>query len=470
MNPRIFSLGAAGEVTGSKHFLDTGDSLVMMDCGAFQGKRNESDSKNREWNFDAKDLDAVVLSHAHFDHSGLVPLLHKKGYRGNIYSTPATRDLASLIMMDSAKIQARDAEFLAKEARKDGREFGWKPLYDEKDVVGASNLFVTMGYERPMFVTRDVTATFYDAGHILGSAITRFEISCSGGRIVRLGYSGDLGRKNKPIIRDPQAIPPVDYLILESTYGDRLHEETSDAMEKLADVVRRTAARGGKVIIPAFAIERTQELVFFLHLLTDAGKIPKLPIYVDSPMATNATGIFKIHPECYDEETNKAFVEHHENPFGFNELRYTESTQASKDLNGMKGSMIIVSASGMCEAGRVQHHLINNLADKKNTILLVGYMAAHTVGRKIKDRMPEVRILGKTIPVEAEVEEINAFSAHADYQETWDYLQQLKLDELKGIYLVHGEPDAQSHLRKFLLEKGIPRVDIVEKGEKYDLA
>lgn len=245
MNPIIFSLGAAGEVTGSKHFLDTGDSLIMMDCGAFQGRRNESD-------------------------------------------------------------------------RREGKNFNWKPLYDERDVVGAANLFVTMAYERPMFITRDVTATFYDAGHILGSAITRFEITGSGGKTLRLAYSGDLGRKNKPIIRDPRAIPPVDYMILESTYGDRLHEQTSDAMAKLADVVNRTVARGGRIIIPAFAIERTQELVFFLHLLTDSGKIPKLPIFVDSPMATNATGIFRIHPECYDEETNRAFVEHHENPFGFN--------------------------------------------------------------------------------------------------------------------------------------------------------
>jgi metallo-beta-lactamase family protein len=288
-------------------------------------------------------------------------------------------------------------------------------------------------------------------------------------RKVRLAYSGDLGRKNKPILRDPDQIPDVDYLVLESTYGDRLHETTEGTLTTLASVVSRTAARKGKVVIPAFAVERTQELVYFLHVLKDQGRIPKIPIYVDSPMATNATAIFKIHPECYDEETKKAFTDHHKNPFGFNELRYTQSVAESKALNDLEDPAIIISSSGMCEAGRIQHHLLHTISDPKNTILLVGYMAAHTLGRYIRDRKRMVRILGTTVTVRADVEEVGSLSAHADYQEMWDYVSKLDLERLKKIFLVHGEDEALTAFSAFLKGKGIREVEIVKYGTTYTI-
>ncbi|PKK89749.1 MAG: MBL fold metallo-hydrolase [Candidatus Wallbacteria bacterium HGW-Wallbacteria-1] len=461
-------MGAAEEVTGSKHFIDTGNSLVMLDCGAFQGKRAEADKKNRDFPVDPGLIECVVLTHGHFDHSGLIPLLVRNGYRGNIFATPATRDIANIIMMDSARIQARDMEFLAKEADKRGEDFKWEPLYDERDAIKAASQFVTISYGRPIRITKDLELTFYDAGHILGSSIAVFRNDTRDGPIT-LAYSGDLGRKGKPIIKDPERIPDPDYLILESTYGDRLHESSGDVMGLLADVVCRTAERGGKLIIPAFAIERTQELVFYLHLLNDRKMIPKIPIFVDSPMATNATTLFTLHPECYDEETNRAFIDHHRNPFGFNDLRYVQSVAESKQLNELKGPAVIISASGMCESGRIQHHLLHNLSDEKNTILSVGYMAEHTLGRKIMNGAPEVSILGRWVKVKAEVAEIKALSAHADYRELGDYVKFMDLDRLKGVFLVHGEKEAQDHLREHLLDLGVKNVSIMAKGQKFDL-
>jgi len=464
----LHSHGGAGEVTGSKHLFTAGNTTIMVDCGAFQGKRQDAERKNREWDIQVDKVDGVVLTHAHYDHCGLLPLLVKKGYTGNIYSTSATRDLANIIMMDSAKIQARDGEYLRKQAKRKGEKFDWEPLYDERDAIQAVSQFVAISYRRPIPVAPEVTLNFYDAGHILGSSLAVFDIR-ENGREVRLAFSGDLGRKNKPILRDPDLIPDVDYLVLESTYGDRLHETTEGAMETLASVVTRTAARKGKVVIPAFAVERTQELVYFLHLLKDRGKIPKIPIYVDSPMATNATAIFKIHPECYDEETNQAFIDHHKNPFGFNELRYIQSVAESKALNNLEEPAIIISSSGMCEAGRIQHHLIHTISDPKNTVLIVGFMAAHTLGRYIRDRRPQVRILGTTVPVRADIEEIGSLSAHADYQEMWDYVSRLDLKRLKKIYLVHGEAEALTAFSSFLRNKGVREVEIVKYGDTYSL-
>lgn len=465
----LYSEGAAREVTGSKHVLDVNGTRYLIDCGAFQGKRAETDRKNRALVRDPASLEAVILTHAHYDHCGLLPLLSKRGYKGNIYSTPATRDLANLIMMDSARIQARDAEYLGKQAARRGEDFVWKPMYDELDAVEATGQFVTMSYDRPIQLGRDVRLKFRDAGHILGSATAHLSVSDSDGRVVRIGFTGDLGRPDKPIIRDPDTMDPVDYLVIESTYGDRLHESTSAADEHLARVVNDTVKRGGKIIIPAFAIERTQELIYSFHLLVDQGRIPKIPIWVDSPMAVNATSIFMVHPECYDKETHEAFIKHHNNPFGFNELRFSTSVEDSKKLNQLEGPAIIISADGMCEAGRIQHHLIHNISNPRNTILIVGYMAADTLGRRIRDGHKEVRIQGAFYQVKARVEEIKAFSAHADYQETWNWLERMDLSSLKTVFLVHGENEALAAQKAFLHGKGLKDVRIVEYGERYSL-
>jgi metallo-beta-lactamase family protein len=468
MTMKLYSKGGAGEVTGSRHYLETGETTIQIDCGAFQGKRAEAEKKNRNIDSDVTGVDAVVLTHAHFDHSGMLPLLIKNGYNQNVFATPATRDLASLIMLDSAKIQARDIEFLRKEAKKAGESFQVEPLYDEKDAVKATNQIITVSYDRRLPITADTTLTFVDAGHILGSALAVLDIN-KNNKQLRVAFSGDLGRNDKAIIRDPQKIPDPDYLIMESTYGDRLHENQDDALNKLAEIVASTAAKGGKIIIPAFAIERTQELIYMLHLLTDRGKIPNIPVFVDSPMATNATSIFRIHPECYDKETNEAFIAHHKNPFGFNGLKYTASIQESKEINNVKGPAIIIASDGMCEAGRIRHHLLRTVEDPKNTILIVGYMAAHTLGRRIKEKQPKIHIFRGYYNLRARVESIDAFSAHADYREIRDYIVQLDLKRLKKVFLVHGEPDAQKHLTKILLDSGVRAVESITYGNTYEL-
>ena len=460
----LYSWGACEEVTGSKHFLSVNNETVMVDCGAFQGHREEADEKNRNWRFDASKVSSMILTHGHYDHCGLIPMLPKKRFYGNIYTTPASRDIASLIMMDSAHIQAKDIEYLQKKAKKKHQSFDKKPMYDERDVVNSLTQIISIPYHREFYVANNTTAEFFDAGHILGSAITLFSI----GKGLKIGFSGDLGRKGLPILRDPEYLPPIDYLVMESTYGDRLHDPIDRAREKLAEVVNRTSERGGKIIIPSFAVERTQELVYFLHLLRDEGRIPSLPIYVDSPMATNATSIFRVHQECYDENTRKVFLDHHKNPFGFEELSYVVSTEESKRLNGLNKPAVIISASGMCESGRILHHLANNIENPRNTILIVGFMAKNTLGRRILEHEKEVKIFGDRYRVRAEVRHINAFSAHADYRDIMEYIGKLDKKRLKRIFLVHGEPQAQANLKRLLKEKGY-RVTIMKYGERYRL-
>ena len=503
-----YSLGAAQEVTGSKHVFEIDGRSFMVDCGAFQGKRAEADRKNRNFDFAADKVEAVILTHAHFDHCGLLPLLTKNGYNGNIYATPATRDLADLIMMDSARIQARDAEYLRKQAAKKGEKFTWKPLFDEKDCVKAANQIVTLSYNRKMYIAPDVQLEFFDAGHILGSAFAL--VTVKGQRInaitgeidrvpdnrqwnhlsgytnepkppmsaisgapaddIRILYTGDLGRTGKPIIRDPATnVPAPDYIFIESTYGNRKHEEQSVAMEELAEVVKSAVAKKGKIIIPSFAIERTQEIVYYLHLLVDQKKIPDLPIYVDSPMSTSATSIFQIHPECYSEDVHDAFLQHHKNPFGFGNLSFVTSVEESKALNKKEGPMIIISADGMCEAGRILHHLANNISNPANTILIVGYMAENTLGRRIRDGEKEVKIMGDWYSVKADVEQINSFSAHADYTESLSWLNSIDTSRLKRIFMVHGEHDSQLFFKDYLEQNGFPNVTIVKYGESYTL-
>jgi metallo-beta-lactamase family protein len=464
----FYSLGAAEEVTGSKHVIEVDGASYLVDCGAFQGSRAETDRKNRNLGIEPDRIDAAVLTHAHYDHCGLLPLLTKQGYRRNIYATPATRDIAALIMMDSANIQAHDAAYLRKEAKKRGEKFEWEPLFDEKDVIQAAGQMVGISYNRPMPIGDGVELEFYDAGHILGSAMAYITVK-KGGNRTRILCSGDLGRKGMPIIRDPDRVPPPDYIVLESTYGDRRHDAIQDAMKKLGEIARDCVKRKGRIIIPAFAIERTQELVYYFHLLVDDGIIPEIPIYVDSPMATNATTIYQVHPECYDENVHAAFIKHHKNPFGFNSLHFTTSVDESKALNTHPGPLIIISADGMCEAGRIQHHLINSIGDPNTTVLIVGYMAQDTLGRRIRNKVPEVKIHDQRFKRRAQVEEINAFSAHADYVEAGAWLKSLDTSRLKQILLVHGEPKAQRAFKKYLIEKGFARTEIVQYNKTYEL-
>ncbi|MFA6504910.1 MAG: MBL fold metallo-hydrolase [Treponemataceae bacterium] len=464
----FYSLGAAEEVTGSKHVMEIDGVSYLIDCGAFQGRRADADRKNRDFGIAADKIEAAVLTHGHFDHCGLLPLLAKRGYKGNIYATPATRDLASLVMMDSARIQAHDAEYLRFQANKKGDKFDWQPLYDEQDAVKVTSQIITASYNRPIWIGDGVKLEFFDAGHILGSAFANLTVT-NNGKETRILYTGDLGRKNKPIIRDPDTnIPAPDYIVLESTYGDRLHESTDDALSKLADAALRAVRDRGKIIIPAFAIERTQELVYYFHMLVDQKIIPEIPIYVDSPMATNATTIFQVHPECYDQETQDAFTKHHKNPFGFNSLRFTMSVEESKALNNVPGPAVIISADGMCEAGRIQHHLVRNIGDPFTTILIVGYMADHTLGRRIRDKEGEVKILGQWYKLKANVETIDAFSAHADYAEIGEWLDAVDTSRLKRIFMVHGEPVAQTALKKYLAGKGYDKVDVIKYGQTYE--
>jgi len=470
MNVQFYSLGAAEEVTGSKHVLEIDGKSYLIDYGAFQGSREETNRRNKEFGIATDRIESVILTHGHYDHCGLLPYLVKKGYKGYIYATPATRDISSLIMMDSANIQAHDAVYLKSQAEKKGEKFDWTPLYTEQDAIAAVAHTIGVSYNMPMSIGDGVSFEFYDAGHILGSAIAEIKIK-KGGEELNILATGDLGRKGKPIIRNPDAPKtPPDYIILESTYGDRLHDSTDDALKKLADIAIRTVEKKGKILIPSFAIERTQELVYYFHILVDDGIIPEVPIFVDSPMATNATTIFQVHPECYSEEIKNAFIKHHKNPFGFNSLHFTTSVDESKALNDHKGPLIIISADGMCEAGRIQHHLIHNIQDPNTTIMTVGYMAENTLGRRIRNREGEVKIHGEWFKLKAHVEEINAFSAHADYSETLDWLNNLDTSRLKRIFLVHGEKKAQAHLQKYLKENNFPDVEIVKKGINYELS
>ena len=472
MAVQFYSLGAAQEVTGSKHVFEVDGKCFMVDCGAFQGRRKEADKKNREFNFAADKLEAVILTHAHYDHCALLPVLVKAGLHKPVYATPATRDLASLIMTDSAKIQAHDAEFLKKRAARKGMRFDFPPLFDAEDVLAAVEQMITVSYRRKISIAPNVTLEFFDAGHILGSAFAAITITARdfGGANgdLRVLYTGDIGRPYKPIIKPPAVnVPPPHYIFLESTYGGARHEDSDSALDTLAASVQRAAALKSKIIIPAFAIERTQEIIYSLHLLTDQKKIPEIPIYVDSPMAMNATTIFTLHPECYSQEINQAFTKHYKNPFGFNKLDFITSAEESKKLNGMKGPMIIISADGMCEAGRVVHHLANAVENPDNAVLIVGYMAENTLGRRLKRGDKAVSILGEPRTVRAKIDTINAFSAHADCAECLDWLNAIDTSCLQKIFLVHGEPDSQVAFKTFLSQNGFGNVEIVKYGETY---
>lgn len=458
-------LGAAKSVTGSMHTLELNGTRILMDCGLFQGRREESNRRNRNLPLDPKSVERVVLSHAHIDHSGNLPNLVKQGYKNSIYSTFATRDLCVAMLNDSAYIQEKDAEYLNKRNKRKGLPL-IEPLYEAGDVEQTLSLFRGTGYHKPFYVSADVKLTFYDAGHILGSALSIFDIR-KNGKNLRLGYIVDLGRKNLPILRDPGMVKDIHFMIIESTYGNRLHQDPSGTEEKLARVVSRTIKAGGKIIIPAFSLGRTQELVYTLHKLKGEGKIPQVDIFVDSPLAVNVTEIFRLHPECFDRETNQ-IIASDGNPLGAGSVKYIRDVEESKKLNRREEPCIIISASGMCESGRILHHLKNNIEDPRTTILVVGFMAMNTLGRRIVQGKEKVKIFGEEHRLNAKVEVFDEFSAHADRDELLQYVNNTK-DSLKGVFVVHGEEKQSEALAEGIRDLGVQNVLVPDLGQEVDL-
>jgi len=460
-------IGAAQTVTGSMHLVRTGTTTFLVDCGLYQGKRKEAFEINRTYDlFDPLEVDFIILTHAHIDHSGNLPTLVKNGFRGKIYSTFATRDLVTIMLRDSAHIQEKDIEYVNKKRKRNGQN-PFEPLYTSKDVSDALKLFVGLNYHHEIDLTPDIKLTFVDAGHILGSAVSFLSIM-ENGKEIKVGFSGDLGRPNLPILKDPEKIRDVDYFICESTYGGRTHDNPTDSEKQLARVVNRAQKRNAKVIIPAFSVGRTQELVYALHRIFSRNDAPRIPVFVDSPLSVNATEVFRLHPECFDVETEE-FLLHDKDPFGFNQLNYITEVSESKELNAIDGPMIIISSSGMCEAGRIQHHLKNNIEDPNNIVLIVGYAAQHTLGRRIIEKEEIVKIFGQEYKLNAEVIVLNSFSAHADANELIDYVNQFDKTMMKHIFLVHGDFDQQEIFKKKILENGFAKVSIPEKGDVFVL-
>jgi metallo-beta-lactamase family protein len=461
---RLSFYGAARTVTGSQHLIEINGQRLLLECGLFQGPRAETYDRNLNFPFDPRKIEAVILSHAHIDHSGNLPNLVRQGFRGPIYATDATAHLSNVMLLDSGHIQEADAAFLNKKRRGETRV---KPLYTLEDAARVAQYFQPTGYEKDFAPLPGVRARFFEAGHILGSAGVLLEME-ENGREVRLWFSGDIGRRDLPLLRDPVLPEAVDYLVMECTYGDKLHEDPQLAYDELRTVVARTAERGGKVIIPAFAVGRTQELVYSLNQMMAAGEIPSLPVYVDSPLATKASDIFRAHPECFDQETHDFIASTNgSGALKFDKLVYVRSVEESKSLNERKDPMVIISASGMAEAGRILHHLKNNIEDPRNTILIVSWQAPHTLGRRLADREKRVRIFGEPYTRRAEVATIGGYSAHAGQNLLVEYARSAAQGDLKGVYLIHGERNAAGALTEKL--DGTARVFYPERSTSVDI-
>ncbi len=468
---KIKFCGAAREVTGSSHLITLDDGFcILLDCGLYQGGDEEEQGHamedfNRKWQFNPEKIDCLVLSHAHIDHSGRIPKLVADGFRGRIYATNATRDLCGIMLLDSARIQEYDAEYQNKKLRRNEPEV--QPLYVPEDVRRTMRQFASYNYDQWFFIHPNVRVMFRDAGHILGSANVTLEIQ-ENGRTVRFGFTGDIGRPNRPILEDPTPMPEVDYLICESTYGDREHESAPGEAAHLARVVQHTCVeKKGKLIIPAFSVGRTQELVYMLDKLHHAGQLPKVPVFVDSPLAVNATEVFVNHPECFDSEVHQYMMEN-EDPFGFNGLTYIRSVEGSKQLNAMQKPAIIISASGMMNAGRIRHHLFNGIENKRNTFLIVGYCSPETPGGRLREGAKSLRVFGQNLQVLADVEIMDSFSAHGDRVEMLDFIRNQQ-QSVKKIWLVHGTLDRQEKWRDYLRQNGFPNVAIPELGQEEQL-
>jgi metallo-beta-lactamase family protein len=444
MNIKLTFLGAAQNVTGSQYLVQSDKTSFLVDCGLYQ----ERELTGRNWSpflFSPERLNAVLLTHAHLDHCGLLPKLAREGFNQAIYCTSATAEITQIMLLDSGKIQEEDADFKRRRHEKENRKGPYPevPLYTRDDAKAVYPLFSAVKYDQTVQVGDGVEATFYDAGHVLGSAMVRLKIEQDGEARTIL-FSGDVGRRNKPILNDPTFFEEADYVIVESTYGDRLLESPQDTANQLAEAINSTVKRGGNIVIPSFALERSQELLYYLNEFLLEGRIPRLPVFVDSPMAVEVTGVFERHPELFDQEMKK-LLHQQRSPFDFPSLELTGTVEESKAINHIKGSAIIIAGSGMCTGGRIKHHLVNNISGEENTILFVGYQAAGTLGRQIVDGAKRVRILGQYYPVKARIAQLNGFSAHADRDGLVRWLSSLRKPP-RRVFVTHGELDASQHL------------------------
>ncbi|MCQ2311430.1 MAG: MBL fold metallo-hydrolase [Paludibacteraceae bacterium] len=459
-------LGAAGEVTGSKHLVTTDSGKrILLDCGMYQGKGMETDAANRQLGFDPKQIDYVILSHAHIDHSGLIPYIYRLGFRGDVITTPATRDLCALMLLDTAYIQAQDIRWYNKKMDR-----LHKPkvdvLYDANQAQQSIKHFVTVDYDRRFQVCDDVFLTFTNSGHMLGSAVVSLEIR-ENNEWKRIAYTGDLGRIHSHILCTPQLFPQCDYLICESTYGDRLHDDTLVSEEELLGVVEDTCVyKKGKLLIPSFSVGRTQEIVYVLNQLFNDGRLPKIKVYVDSPLSVNATQIFRLYTDALNEEVQDT-MRFDDDPFGFSSLTYITDIKDSKALNNSDEPCIIISASGMLEAGRIKHHVANHISDPKCTILIVGYCTPSSLGARIQDpKLRWVSIFGYDHKINAQVTKIEGFSGHGDYREMIDYISRSQnIEAIRRVFIVHGESAAQEAYKDHLYEAGLRGIEIPQKGD-----
>jgi metallo-beta-lactamase family protein len=463
---RLTFFGAAGEVTGSQHLVEIGDRRILLDCGLFQGRRAESRAKNEQFHCNPGDLDAVILSHAHIDHSGNLPGLYKAGFRGPVFCTHATADVAELMLNDSAKIQEEDAKYINSNLA-DGQDPA-VPLYTRDDVAGLLKCIQPLDFHEWHDLAEDVRIRFSDSGHILGSAITELEIK-ERGEIRRLVFTGDLGRRGLPVLRDPEIVEGCDVLITESTYGNRVHPSADDIKIELKRIIDEAAIVGGRVIIPAFSLGRTQHLVYFLNELSNEGKLPGIPIFVDSPLARRVTAVYRDHKDIMDVETQE-LLRRDTDPFGFPGLKYVQTQKESADLNFREGAFVVISASGMCESGRVVHHLKHAVSNIENTIVLIGYQGRHTLGRKLIDRQPRVRIHDKEYEIRANVEVLSGLSAHADALDfRWWFQEMHRTSSIGQAFIVHGE-DEGARAQASILEEFCDEPPIIPKaGESFEI-
>ncbi len=465
---KIEFLGAAKEVTGSKHLITTKkNTKILLDCGMFQGKGLDTDSNNRDLGFNPKEIDYLFLSHPHIDHSGLIPYIVKLGFKGMIFCTPATRDLCSIMLADSGFIQENDTYTFNKKRARQGLD-PVEPIYTLEDAQNAMQYFVSIPYDKEFNISPEISVKFTDNGHILGSATVNLAIK-EGRKTTRVAFTGDIGRYSKRILKAPQPFPQADYIIMESTYGDRLHENVDESESQLLSAVQDTCVKKkGKLIIPSFAIGRAQEIIYALDKLTHKGLLPDVDVYVDSPLSINATNIMRLHTECFNKEFKK-YMKEDNDPFGFDRLQYVRSKEKSKALNSDFRPMIIISASGMMEAGRVKHHIANNIENHRTTILGVGYCAPSTLGHRILRGDKEVSIFGIKYRVKAEIRTIDSYSAHADYNEMLKFLDCQDKTQIKGIFLVHGEEETQKNFKRTLRLNGYSKIRIPAKKEVIEI-